>query len=404
MIGSTNYSGTSLKSNRRWRPEFLLLGLMLLMKMDISMAFFFNKVLDASEFLSLLNDLPQGSISDRQIKRTLLEKQELPDQPLENLYFKSCKWHGVDAHAKTLKNIIFEDCEFNNVNMRGAELINVQFIGSSLTNVVMNKARLERIKFSKSKLLNSDPNILNGYREMKADKLEFNSSQLTGINFFGSKAVLSFNESKLNDVSGVGMLSGSSLYFNKTQASLLDFNQSHFDTIEIIDSTIDERSSANGGLLKTLRVENSKLDFALAGHTNVDTTIFRNSGNVVTGGGWSQRQISIKDCPKDTYAIDTGADGFDLLEIENCHVTSLTFFDSKGKTVIIKNASAYDMDFRDSNIENLILENVKIHRKVKYQDTTIGNIEQKNLSFSKDVKVWNENSNIEITPDSWLEE
>lgn len=368
------------------------------------MAFFFNKVLDPDEFLDLLNDLPQGSISDRQIKRMTLESQELPDKTLENIHFKSCKWHGVDAHEKELKNIVFEDCEFDRVNMRDVKLENVQFLSSTLNNVVMNKANLKGVKFVNSQLKNTDPNVLNGYREMIADEITFDKSNLKGINFFGSKAVLKFNGSKLYDVSGVGLLSGSALYFYKTQGSILDFDQSNLTAIEIIDSTIDERSSANGGLLKTLRVENSKLDFALAGHTNVESTIFRNSGNVVIGGGWNHRQISIKNRPKSTHTIDTGADGFDLLEIDNCHVAGLTFFDSKGKTVVIKNSSAYDMDFRKSNIEKLILENVKIHSSLEYTNTHLGKVETKNLVFRKGMDIYKEGSNIEVTPDNWFEE
>ncbi len=114
MIGSSEYSGASLESHRRRRSVWLVVGLMLLMNTDISMAFFFNKVLDHQEFIQLLNDLPKEKLSDRQIKRVALEKQQLPEQALEDLHFKSCKWHDIDAHGRTLKNVIFEDCEFNN--------------------------------------------------------------------------------------------------------------------------------------------------------------------------------------------------------------------------------------------------------------------------------------------------
>jgi hypothetical protein len=56
MIGSSEYSGASLESHRRRRSVWLVVGLMLLMNTDISMAFFFNKVLEANEFLEVLNE------------------------------------------------------------------------------------------------------------------------------------------------------------------------------------------------------------------------------------------------------------------------------------------------------------------------------------------------------------
>jgi uncharacterized protein YjbI with pentapeptide repeats len=404
MIGGTNYSGTSLKPNRRWRPEFLLLGLMLLMKMDISMAFFFNKVLDAGEFLGLLNDLPQGSISDRQIKRTTLEKQELPDQPLENLYFKSCKWHGVDAHAKTLKNIIFEDCEFNDVNMRGIKLDNVQFISSTLTNVVMNKADLKQVKFRKSKLISTDPNIDNSYNGIQADEILFDGCELRNIGFYRGKGVFRFENSTLYDVAGQSLSAGSALYFNKTHASILNFDRSNLNTIEIIDSTIDKRSTAGGGQVKTIRVENSELEFAVSNNNNVESIKFKNSGDVVVGRGENVKTTRIQDCPKGTYVVRTGGVNFDVIEVENCDVAKIVFGRSTGKTVIIKNVTTHDMDFRESNIEHLILENVQVRSYIEYTKTQVKDLTLKNVSFRKGIEIYKEGSNIEITPDSWVEE
>jgi uncharacterized protein YjbI with pentapeptide repeats len=382
----------------------LVVGLMLLMNTDISMAFVFNKVLDASEFLGLLNDLPQGSISDRQIKRTTLEKQELPDQPLENLYFKSCKWHGVDAHAKTLKNIIFEDCEFNDVNMRGIKLDNVQFISSTLTNVVMNKADLKQVKFRKSKLISTDPNIDNSYNGIQADEILFDGCELRNIGFYRGKGVFHFENSTLYDVAGQSLSAGSALYFNKTHASILNFDRSNLNTIEIIDSTIDKRSTAGGGQVKTIRVENSKLEFAVSDNSNVDSIEFNNSGDVLISGGKNVKTTHVKNCLKGSRTVRVGSENFERIEVDGCDVAKIVFGRSTGKTVIIKNITTHDMDFRESNIEHLVLENVKIYRKLKHQKTTIQQLETKGITFRKGIKIWNEDSNIEITPDSWLEE
>lgn len=367
------------------------------------MAFFFNKLLDADEFISLLNELPQGSISDRQIKSTSLENQRLPDRVLENIHFKSCKWHGVDAHEKTFRNVIFEDCEFNNVNMRSANLSNVQFIKSSLHNVVMNKSKLGQVKFINSELISTDTNIDNSYNEIIADEILFKDSKLTAIGFFEAKAIFRFEGCFLYDVSGAGLLEGSALYINKTQGSILDFRRSNLTTLEIIDSTIDKRSSGGGGSIKNIRVVNSKLEFALGYTSNIESAVFENSGDVVVGGGKNSNSVTIKNCPKETYVINAGG-GIDKLEIENCYVSAIRFTDSTGKYVSLKNVSTHSMDFRDSNIEKLILDNVSIRGEIEYTKTQLGKLEQNNLSFGRKMDVYREGSNIDIKPDKILKE
>jgi hypothetical protein len=91
---------------KNYQSLFLIL-LTLLFLPETVMAFFLSKNLDANEFLALVNELLEGSSSERQIKRITLENQGLPDKPLENIHFKSCKWDSVDAHERTFKNIIF---------------------------------------------------------------------------------------------------------------------------------------------------------------------------------------------------------------------------------------------------------------------------------------------------------
>ncbi len=386
---------------KNYQSLFLIL-LTLLFLPETVMAFFLSKNLDANEFLALVNELLEGSSSERQIKRITLENQGLPDKPLENIHFKSCKWESVDAHEKTLKNIIFEDCELNNINMRSVNLVNVQFIKSRLTNVVMNNAHLEQVKFKKSKLISTDSNIMNNYRNLIADEIVFENSELTGINFFESKAIIRFNNSKLYDVSGVGLMTGSAVYIYKTRGSILDFDQSDLTDMEVIDSTIDKQSSAGGGNIQSIRVENSKLEFALGYTSNIESAVFENSGDVVIGGGKNNNTFTIKNCPKDTYVINAGG-GVDKLEIENCHVSAIRFTDSTGKYISLKNVSTYSMDFRDSKIENLILDNVSVRGKIEYTKTQLDKLEQNNLSFGKKIDIYREGSNLEIKPDIILE-
>ena len=394
----------SLMNTHKYTLRIILAGIFLSLIAETAMAFFFNKVLEANEFLEVLNELPQGAISDRQIKRTTLENQELPDQPLENTHFKSCKWNNLDAHDNELKNIIFEDCEFNSINMRNANLNNVQFINSTLTNVVMNNATLTQVKFIKSELVSTDPNIDNSYNGLIADELLFKNSKLTSIGFFEAKGIFRFEESTLYDVSGAGLLAGSALFFHKIQGSILDFRRSNLTDLEIIDSKIDKRSSAGGGSINNIRVENSELEFSLGDNSNIESALFENSGDVVVGGGKNNKEVLVKDCPKDTFWLDVGGENFGSVVIENCHVADLAFSSSSGSKITIKNSSANVLDFRKSSIEHLILDNVKVTQKIKYHKTNIQNFESKNISFGKNIKVWNEDSNIEINPDKILDE
>ncbi len=288
--------------------------------------------------------------------------------------------------------------------MRNVNLENVHFLASTLTNVVMNNASLKQVKFKNSKLISTDPNIDNSYNGLVADEILFDTCELKSLGFFEAKSILRFENSTLYDVDGEAMKNGSSLYFHKTHASIINFDGSNFDTIEIIDSTIDKRSTAGGGQVKTIRVENSKLEFAVSDNSNVDSIEFNNSGNVVISGGENVKTTHVKNCLKGSRTVMVGSENFERIEVDGCDVAEIVFGRSTGKTVIIKNVTTHDMDFRESNIEHLVLENVKIYRKLKHQNTTINQLEVKNITFRKGVKVWNENSNIKITPDTWLEE
>lgn len=368
------------------------------------MAFFFNRVLDTQEFAKLINDLPSGSISSRTIKRIKLENVSLQSNTLEDLHFKSCKWEGVDAHEKTFKNVIFEDCDFSNVNMRNAHLINVQFIKSSLTNVVMNQASLEGVKFKKSKLVSTDPNIDNSYNGIQADEILFDDCDLSGIGFYKGKAVLRFENSRLFDVNGQSLSEGSSIYFHNTKASLINFDRSTLTKLEIIDSTIDQKSKAVGGDIKNIVVKNSHLDFPMGYTSNIDSAVFEGSGDVIIGRGSNIKSTRVSNCPKGTRKVNIGGENFGEIYIENCHVSEISFSSSQGSLISIKDSSAYGMDFRNSKINHLILDNVKVTTRLKYNNSNISKFEARKITFENTIQIWNEDSNIEIKPDVVLEE
>ncbi len=368
------------------------------------MAFFFNNNMNSDEFLSTIKALPNGSQSERQVSKVTLENMTLPMTELADIHFKSCKWNKVDAKEISLSNVIFESCEFNNVNLSGANLEQVVFIDSSLKNVIMNNVTATKINFVNSKISSNDPNIENSYNGLIANEIIVDRTELFNLNFFEAKAVFRFNKAKLNDITAQSLQSGSALYFQDTIALDVNFDGSILDNLEVINSTIDKRSSAGGGSIQNIRVENSKLEFSLGDNSNIESAFFENSGDVVVGGGANIEKVVVNNCPKNTYWLDVGGENFGSIEIENCHVTDLSFSSSSGKYIRIKNSSMNVLDFRKSDIEKLILDNVSVRGKVKYQNTNIKNFESKNVSLGMNIKVWNENSNIEIKPNKILEE
>lgn len=367
------------------------------------MAFFFNKVLDPKEFSKLVNDLPEGTTEDRQITRITLENETIATDDFKNIHFKDCKWDNVDAHGKTFENIIFENCEFTNVDMRKVHLINVQYIQSKLDNVVMNNAKLEHVNFKNSKLTSSDPNIDNSYNGIQADEILFDDSDLTGIGFYRGKGVFRFDNSRLYDVSGQSLSEGSSLYFHNTKASQINFDRSNLNNLEIIDSTIENYSTANGCNVGNIFVRNSNLDFPIANLGNTHSIVFEGSGNAVVGGGINVKSTKIKDCPEGTRYITVGGKNFGEIYIENCHASSIYFSSSEGSLVSIKNSSAYEIDFRKSKIDHLILDNVEVATSLTYHKSNIRKLDAKDITFEKGIEISNDDSNIEIKPNKILE-
>jgi hypothetical protein len=121
-------------------------------------------------------------------------------------------------------------------------------------------------------------------------------------------------------------------------------------------------------------------------------------------GGGNIEKVVVNNCPKGTYWLDVGGENFGSIEIENCHVTDLSFSSSSGKHVSIKNSSMNVLDFRKSNIENLILDNVSVRGEIEYTKTKLGNLKQNNLSFGKKIDIYREDSNVEIKPDKILDD
>ncbi|HFD31758.1 MAG TPA: hypothetical protein ENJ28_03455 [Gammaproteobacteria bacterium] len=373
----------------------LLLSIALLLVQETSMAFF-KSTLNSDEFYQLIEEETKNE-SMTQIENIEISGFALRDKDIENIQFTSVDWTDINAESKKFNHVIFEDCSLKNVNFRNTTLINVTFKNCTLTNVVFNNSIIENLRFEESKLVSTDSNVKNSYRELVADKITFEKTELKNINFFDSKAEFYFSHSKLDDVTGMGLKPGSALYFSHVDAFDIDFSSSDLSTLEVKNSTI-KKSKANGCTIGQVLLEDSQLDFPIADGIRFDSVISKNTGDVIVSGT-PIKKTYIENCPKDTNTIFVGGDAFDSIEIENCNATDIVFFRSKGKYVSIENADIYKLDFRQSNVEHLKLNNINIKTELYYDDTKIKKLETTNISFGADLDHTRENTNIEIKED-----
>jgi len=373
----------------------LLLSMTLMLMPETSMAFFKN-TLNVDEFHQLVDEETKNNDAKAQINNIEISGFTLTDKHFENIQFNNTSWKNINAENKTFNNVVFEDCSFDNIDLRNSTLINVVFKKCTLKNVVLNNSTIKNLRFEKSKLTSTDTNVRNSYRNLVADKITFEETELKNINFFDSKAEFYFNNSKLDDVTGMGLKLGSALYFNNTTAFDIDFSSSNLSTLEVKNSNI-KNSKANGCTIGRLLLENSVLDFPISGGKSFDSVISNNTGNVVVSGT-PIKKMKITGCPKDTRIVKFGGDIFDSVEIENCNASDIVFFRSTGKYVSIENADIYKLDLRSSNIEYLKLNNINIETELYYDKTNVKKLEATNISFGDGLEHTREGSNIEIKP------
>lgn len=374
----------------------LLLSMTLLLMPEKSMAFLKN-TLNVDEFYHLINEENKKNKKIAQINNIEISGFTLTDRHIENIHFSDTNWNNINAENKMFNNVVFEDCTLTNINLRNSRLINVVFKNCNLKNVVLNNSTIENLRFENSKLLSTDTNVKNSYRELIADKVIFDESELKNINFFDSKAEFYFNNSKLDDVTGMGLKSGSALYFNNVNAFDIDFSSSSLLTLEVKNSTI-KNSKANGCDIDRLLFKDSQLDFPISDGIKFDTVISKNTGNVIISGT-PIRKTHISDCPKNTNTIFVGGDTFESIVIENCNSSEIVFFESTGKYVSIDNTDVSWLDFSASNIEQLKLNNVNIRNKLYYDSTIVKELEATNISFGDNMKHRHKDANIEIKVD-----
>ena len=370
----------------------------LIVTSETSMAFFLNNELNSDDFLELIQK--NTSSNTYKIENITIKGFKLPTKQYKNIHFINNTWENINAEDIHLENIEFHNCSFENINLKNSTLINVNFNNCTLTNVTLNYSQIKNLKFTKTKLISTDPNIKNSYRELNADTITFVESELNNINFFDSKAEFSFIDSQLNDVTGLGLMPGSSLIFNNTNAVDIDFSSSTLKRMEVKRSHI-KQSKANNCTIEKLILEESTLDFPISQGNKYGSVTSYNTGNVVVSGTPTKSTL-ISSCPKDTRIIMVGGDEFEKIEISDCSPDEIIFFKSKGKYVSIENADVYTMDFTLSKIDHLKLNNVHIKTQLYYDASNIKKLEATNISFGENIEHTHEESNIEIKADKKL--
>lgn len=363
--------------------------------MEPVMAFFSKNNLTADEFVSYIKKEQQGGgvvkLTNFEIKGFVF-----PFKEIKSAHFKNVLWQDIDSSGKIFEKILFEDCELRNINLEGVIIREVTFRNCTLHNVVMNKAKISKLVFEKSKLISTDSNIMHSYRNMVADTIIFTDTELNNINFFDSKGKFYFVGAKLNDVSGMGLMEGSALYFHNTNAFDIDFSDSKLTTLEVKHSTIKE-SKANNCTIGKVVLEGGDLKFPIAEGHRYDTVFAKGTSNVVIGGTPINEAI-ITGCGRSDN-IDVAGMTFDKMVINDCSPTNFSFHDSKGKFVSISNMDAVEFDLEDMDVDHLILENIHISARLYYGNAKIKKLETKNISFDSDIKIKSDGANFEIKPD-----
>lgn len=360
------------------------------------MAFLFKKNMSSDEFVKFVKDSQQDRDITIELKNFEIKSFSFPFDELNNIHFIDTKWSDIKAEKRVFENVIFTNCEFNNIDFSEIVFRQVIFKNCILTNVVMNDGQLENVVFEKTKLINTNSNINYSYLRVIADEIRFKESELSNIDFYQSKARFFFENSKLNDVSGMGLASGSALYFINTDAFDIDFSRSTLTSLEVKNSTIKE-SKANNCTIDKIILEDSDIKFPIAEGHNYGTVTARNTRDIVILGT-PVNDVNITGCGE-SNSISVSSMTFNTMTINECSPTKITFFDSKGKTLSITNAEVYDMDFRDAEIDRLILDNIHIRARLYYSGANIKKLETNNIRFDNDIKIKSEGANFEIKPD-----
>lgn len=320
---------------------------------------------------------------------------EFPVDIIKNIKFKNTHWNNIDAHNKKFINVIFEDCKLKNINMRNMHFENVKFKNCELINVVMNEAEIDVITFENTKIISTDSNVHNSYRKLVADKLIFINSEINNISFFESKGEFSFESSSLSDVSGYGLSAGSSIKIFDSKIVGMNFSDSKLRFVDIKESHIIESKINDSSIGKVILEGNTFKRFPIASKRKYGEIKVTKTAGITVHGTGPVKDTYIGNCVTGTHVYISEME-FENLKIENCKVSEVTFFDTKGKTMEISHVNTYTLDLEDAEIDTLILKDVRIRGKIYMKNAKVKNYEAHNVVVDDNVKIKDNGANFKI--------
>ena len=345
------------------------------------------------QFLESLNQGSQEHISE--LSGFEIADFQLPVETIRNIKFENVEWSNIDASNKHFIDVTFEDCRLKNINMRNAQFENVKFKNCELINVVMNQSIIDTFIFENSKIISTDNNIDNSYTDLKATKLIFINSELNNLNFFESKAEFIFESTTLIDVSGYGLLTGSSITMADSKAIGMDFSVSDLLFVDIKDSIIKESKINDSSIGKVILEGNTFKRFPIASKKTYGTIKASRNSNLAVRGTGPVKEVYISECvtKSDIYLSKME---FENIKIENCKVKEVTFFDAIGKIMVISHVITDKLDLEDAVIDTLILKDVRIRGKIYMQNAKVKNYQAINVIVDEGVRNKDKGANFKI--------
>jgi len=345
------------------------------------------------QFLERLNQQGQNAITE--INGFEISGFEFPVETIKNIKFENVEWLKIDAHNKKFINVTFEDCKLKNINMRNMQFENVTFKNCELINVVMNESKIDTMIFENTKIISTDSNVQNSYRKLNAEKLIFIKSELKNISFFESKGQFSFESTELVDVSGYGLSTGSSIRILDSKIIGMNFSDSDLLFVDIKDSIIIESKINDSSIGKVTLEGNTFKRFPIASKRTYGTIKAVRNANLAVRGTGPVKDVYIAECVTKTDIYLSKME-FDNIKIEDCKVSEVTFFDAKGKTMIVSHVNTYKFDLEDAEIDTLILKDVRIRGKIYMQNAKVKNYEAYNVTVDESVKIKDKGANFKI--------
>lgn len=279
--------------------------------------------------------------------------------------------------------------------MRNAYFENVKFKNCELLNVVMNEAQIDEMLFDNTKIISTDSNVHNSYRKLNAEKLIFIKSELKKISFFESKGQFSFESSSLSDVSGYGLHAGSSIKVFDSKIVDMNFSDSDLLFVDIKDSHIIESKINDSSIGKVILEGNTFKRFPIASKRKYGEIKVTKTAGIAVHGTGPVKDTYIGNCVTGTYVYISEME-FENVKIENCKISEVTFFDTKGKTMIISHVNTYTLDLEDAEIDTLILKDVRIRGKIYMKNAKVKNYEAYNVIVDEGVKNKDKGTNFKI--------